>query len=272
MGRYKKYLEIIDCCDRCLENQGMKLLDGKVTTADLEKVEKVLCIMHKAWQVAWEVDRLDDIEKAMNQISKQSEKSGQSKTTAMGGNAQTGNDFHSESGYSDTQAASGGYYPNYPGQEEDRRGRRRTYRTRSETDEMTLAELVSEGDTAEEARRRRRRYRALLDAMDAMELAETNASPGAGAAMSHGERDFWGIPFMWPYAKRMGYTQPAHSPEQNAPYNNGGNLPAGNNANGNMTTGTHMPTHTEPAQAGIVHAPVQTANNNGAAVNQGASR
>lgn len=268
MSRYEKYLKIVDECDRCMEQQGMKLLEGKVTMDNLEKIEKVLCIMEKAWCVAWQIDRLDDIHEAMSALAKHGSGPEKSDVKAMieGGARSEGNDFRHWGGHTESEARSGGYYPPDSGEEEARRGRRRAYRTRSEKD-MTLAEMMQDDEMAEEARRRRRRYRAMLDAMDAMELAEKGAIPGAGAAKLK-ESDFWGIPFMWPYASRMGYDQNPHMPEQNSPYNTANTLPAMGEHPAEKMADTHMPQqphHAEPPRSGVVHAPVQT----GATANKG---
>lgn len=273
-ARYTKYIKILDDLDKAIESKGMRLLEGKVTKENLEFLEKILCVMEKAWRVAWVIDHIDDIHDVVGKLAKRGE--GPEETAMQGqsgqkggGSEKQGHDFRPWDRYSGSETGTLGQSATDFGQEEDRRGRRRRYRTRSEEALDELLGMGMEGAEDEEARRgRRRRYRALLDALDAMDNADrANGTGGGYGAMGNTmgrESNFMMIPgFGFPtfMNNRMGYGASPNMPEQNAPYNMGGNLPAGNFSNNGMSGNNQ---HTTPMQnngspqAGVVHAPLQT--------------
>lgn len=230
MSRYDKYLKIIEECDKALEQKGMRLLEGKVTPENLAVLEKILCIMHKAWQVAWEVDRLDDISRAMSEIRKSGER--QPGGEAMPVSARAGRDFRGWGQYPGSPAAPFGF------------------------------------DLADVWAARSLQYplsaaRAMRDALEELEEEESRAgrrfSPvhsRRGRAMEDGhdpETGFMMVPGLgMPFRGRAGYD--ADPAEANAPYAMTGHTP------GHMQGAPAREGHDVPLRprGGLVHAPLQS--------------
>ncbi|WP_304473585.1 hypothetical protein [uncultured Desulfovibrio sp.] len=220
MSRYRTYLKIIDECDKALQQKGMRLLEGKVTPENLACLEKILCIMHKAWQVAWEIDRLDDIGKAMSEAHKAEQPAPGGE--AMPVSATAGRDFR------------GGRA--YPGSAPRPVG-------------LDLADLwpAQGGGSPLSA------ARAIRDALEELEMVESRRGGRRGfpatarrRARSEDERDpetdFVLVPGLgMPFYGRTGYD--ADPAEANEPYAMTGN-------------GQH---EARRARNGLVHAPVQSA-------------
>ncbi len=221
MSRYRKYIEIIDKLDKAIEEQGMRLLEGKVTPENLAFMEKLLCVMDKAWRVAWQVDRLDDIARATGKLARKGEGPDEETMAALSGGSARGGDFRGGRDHPGPEARTfGGHTTGFwPSEGSDsplsRRGRR--------MDEAT----------AEQARRGRR---------TSMNMEDMDVEPERGFVMLPG----LGMP-TW-LASRMGYGVDPYTHENNAPYNRAESVDTGNTpANGGR------------ARSGLVHAPVQNA-------------
>lgn len=228
MSRYRTYLKIIDECDKALQQKGMRLLEGKVTPENLAVLEKLLCIMHKAWQVAWEVDRLDDIGKAMSEAHKSEGRQPGQGGEAMPVSARAGRDFR-------------GWGP-YPGSAPGPYG-------------LDLADLWP----AQSAHDPLSAARAIRDALEELEMVESRRGgrrsfPATARRRTRGEdgsdpeTGFVLVPGLgMPFYGRMGYD--ADPAEANDPYAMTGN-------------GEH---EARRARGALVHAPLQGAANGQAA-------
>lgn len=241
MSRYRKYIEIIDKLDKALEEQGMRLLEGKVTPENLAFMEKLLCVMDKAWVVAWQVDRLDDIARATGKLAQKGQGPDEETLAALsgerGGSGQ-GRDFRGgrdDSGF-EARAVGGhtaGLWPEEGGDSPLSRRGRRAY------DMDADAEESRRGRRSGAARAARRSSLDMRDTMDMEDGAER------GFVMLPG----LGVP-PW-YAARMGYGVDPYTHEDNAPYNDNGN----GNAEANGGSGNNG----ARTRGGLVHAPVQSA-------------
>ena len=205
MSRYRKYIDIIDKLDKALEEKGMQLLEGKVTPDNLEFMEKILCVMDKAWTVAWEVDRLDDISRAMSRVAQKGEGPDQEAVRALSGGS-AGTDFRGGRDYPGAQAFGG-----HPA----------GLRPQEGSDSALNVE-------EEEDRRRRRAY-AMVRAMEREDArrgrrALDMADPEEGFVFLPGV----GVPSF--YGARMGYHVDPRAPEDNAPYNRQGGGSGGQSA------------------------------------------
>lgn len=229
MSRYNKYLKIIEECDKALEQKGMRLLEGTVTPENLAVLERILCIMDKAWQVAWQVDRLDDISKAMGEIHKSEEQQG---GEAMPVSARAGRDFRGWGPYPGSPAAPLGF------------------------DLADVWAARSFGLPLNAAR-------AIRDALEELELEESrtgrrtypvHSRRGRAQGGDHGrELDFVMLPGVgMPFRGRAGYD--ADPAEANAPYAMTGHTP------GHMQGDPAREGHDVPLRprGGLVHAPLQS--------------
>ena len=238
MSRYRKYIEIIDKLDKALEEKGLRLLEGKVTPENLDFLEKILCVMDKAWCVAWQVDRLDDIGRAMSRIAQKGEGPDQEAVQALSGGS-AGKDFRGGREYTGAEAFGGypaGFWPPAGGD----------------------TPLTPE---SEESRRRRRAY-AMARAMD----QETARRGRRAMDMSEPEQDFIFLPGVGApsfFASRMGYDVDPYHPEENTPYSRQGNGGNGGNSGGSGGQGGRT-------RSGI-QGPVQNAGQTGNSATQSAA-
>ncbi len=213
MSKYRKYIEIIDKLDKALETKGAQLLEGKVTKDTLEFLEKVLHVMEQAWRVAWQVDCLEDISKAMGAIARQGQGAGSElapageETIAYGG-ARQGRDFRRGSDDPALAArAFGGATPDlWP------------------LAAYSVGDRRSRGEE-EEYRRGRR-----MDGMERHPERDFVFLPGFGVPTP------FGVPF-GALGARMGYHVDPHTPEDNAPYSQAEN----NNSAGRARSGIQVP-------------------------------
>lgn len=242
MPRYDKYIKIINECDSFMEKKGMKLIEGKAASQDqlikdMTMLEKILCVMHKAWQVAWEIDRLDDIQAVMSKVAEKGDgpdPSIEAMLNNVGFRSEKGRDFRGGRRYSKVESRAGGGHSSDVWPEESRRRYRRRTRSLGYPDEDV--EALTEKFSEEE-------IDAFMDIMDEVENRRHRDSKGRFTSFGvlPWSPSFWG--------SRMGYDTNPRMPENNQPYAQMVPMPM------TMPFGHTMP------QAGLVHAPLQSNGN-----------
>lgn len=240
MGRYLKYLEVVNKIDTALE----KMVAGKVDISkDLPKLKLLLEVQEKALCMSRQIDRIDDNVKSTAKLYSMGDESAQEVVESLmrqvkqekgeghEGESSKGKDFRG--GHQDTEAYARPWGSHstrsWPEEgrsyadEEDRRGVKGTGRYSRSRSRM---------DDWDEEEDRRGRYRHSRSDMDGWEDEEDrHRSPRTGRYVrgEMPETDWYPfMPFMTPFG-RMGYT--GNMGESNAPYNtlNGVQIPVQNN-------------------------------------------
>lgn len=273
MGRYLKYLEIVNKIDSALE----KIVAGKVdVNKDLPKLKALLEVQEKAMCMSRQIDHIDDAVKSTAKLYAMGDESAQEvvetlmkivkgakdqPTTAMMGGSPQGRDFRS--GYQNPRSEAAPWHSDTDRFWPQARG----------THEMNDAYDMHEEDRrgVKGTGRYGRRYRAEMDRYDE---EDRRGVPGSGHPSSEleeedrrrsartgrfirgmAEEDRWyPLPFM-PFYGRMGFT--GHPGEANGPYNNmtdGVQIPVQNVGRPNQ------PSNTAPIQGTPAHPNRQAAN------------